>query len=68
MPILENLRFRLSSRKREAGVFKNVLCGERFLKDAFSVTVFNGYVWTVGQTGEQTKTDTCGQGLSGTVH
>ena len=53
MPILENLRFRLSSRKREAGVFKNLLCGERFLKDAFSVTVFTGYVWTVGQTGEK---------------
>ena len=60
MSILENLRFRLSSRKREAGVFKNLLCGERFLKDAFSVTVFTGYVWTVGQTGEKTKTDTCG--------
>ena len=68
MSILENLRFRLSSRKREAGVFKNLLCGERFLKDSFSVTVFTGYVWTVGQTGEKTKTDTCGQGLSGTVH
>ena len=25
--------------------------GERFLKGAFSVTVFTGYVWTVGQTG-----------------
>ena len=68
MPTLENLRFRLSSRKREAGVFKNLLCGERFLKDAFSVTVFTGYVWMVGQTGEKTKTVTCGQGLSGTVH
>ena len=27
--------------------------GERFWKDEFSVTVFTGYVWAVGQTGEK---------------
>ena len=67
MVILENLPFRLSSRKGEAGVFKNLHSGGRFLKDAFSVTVFIGYVWTVGQTREKTKTDTSGQGLSRAV-
>ena len=34
------------------GVFKNPHSGERFWKDAFSVTVFTGYVWTEGQTEE----------------
>ena len=34
-------------------VFKNLHSEERFWKDAFSVTVFTGYVWTVGRTGEK---------------
>ena len=37
--------------------FKNDLpAGERFWKDALSVTVFTGYVWTVDQTGGEKKT------------
>ena len=44
--------FRPSSRKRQAGrVSKNLRSAGCFWKDAFSVTVFTGYVWTVGQTG-----------------
>ena len=38
---------------RIEGVFENIHSGERFWSDAFSVTVFNGYVLTVGQTGEK---------------
>ena len=39
-----------------------------FWKDAFSATLFTGYVWMVGQTrgknlGFQTKMDTCGKAL-----
>ena len=34
-------------------VFKNLHSEERFWKDAFSVTVFTGYVWTIGRTGEK---------------
>ena len=34
-------------------VFKNLHSEESFWKDAFSVTVFTGYVWTVGRTGEK---------------
>ena len=61
----ENLRFRPSTCKQEPSVFKNFHSGERFWKDAFSVIVFTGDVWTVGQTkGKylrfQTKTDTYG--------
>ena len=64
----ENLRFRPSTCKQEASVFKNFHSGERFWKDAFSVIVFTGYVWTVGQTKEkyirfQTKTDSCWRGI-----
>ena len=39
--------------KRKAGVFKNLNSGELFWKKAFSVTVFTGHEWTVGQTGEK---------------
>ena len=35
----ENLPFRPSTRKRKPGIFKNLHFGERFEKDAFSVTV-----------------------------
>ena len=66
--VLENRRFRASTRKRKAVVFENLRFLKRFWKDPFSVTVFTGYVWTVDQIGEnirfQTKTDTCGPGLS----
>ena len=36
--LFENLRFRSSTGTR---------------KEAFSVTVFTGYVWTIGQTGDK---------------
>ena len=36
--VFENLRFRTSTRKRKARVFKNLHSGERFWKDPFSVT------------------------------
>ena len=50
--VVENLRFRPSTRKREANVCKNFHLGERFRKKhAFSRAVFAGYVATVGQTG-----------------
>ena len=49
--VFENLRFRRSTRERVVGVIKNLHCGERFLKDAFSVNVSIGYAWTVRQTG-----------------
>ena len=42
--VLENLRFRPSTRKREAAYFKNLPSGERFWKDAFSVTEFTEYI------------------------
>ena len=68
--VFVNLYFRPSTSKRKASVFKNDLhSGERVSKDPFSVTVFTGNGWTVGQTGEkktlrfQTKTDACRRGL-----
>ena len=63
--VFENLRFRPSTRKWKAGVFKTLHSGERFLKRSiFGVTVFTGCVWTVGKTGGknirfQTKTGLC---------
>ena len=65
---LENLRFRPSTCKQEASVFKHFHSGERFWNDVFSLIVFTGYVWAEGQTkGKclrfQTKTDTCGRGI-----
>ena len=52
--VLEKVRFRPSTRvrKQEAGFLKNLHSGERFWKDAFSVTAFTEYVWMVGQTGK----------------
>ena len=44
--VFENLRFGPSTRKWEAGVFKNLHSEERFWKAAFLRTVFNRYVWT----------------------
>ena len=49
MIVIENLHFRPSTRKRKAGVFKNLHSGERFWKDTLSMTFFTGHVWTVGQ-------------------
>ena len=49
-------------------VFQNLHSEECFWKDASSVTVFTGYVWTVLQTVEkknlrfQIRKDTCGRG------
>ena len=52
--VLENLRlFSSSTHKREAGAIENLHAGERLWKDAFSVILFTGYVWAVGQTGEK---------------
>ena len=52
--VSEKVRFGPSTRvrKQEAGFLKNLLSGERFWKDAFSVTVSTEYVWMVGQTGK----------------
>ena len=52
-----------------ASIFKSLHSAESLCKDAFLVTIFTEYLWTVGQTGEknlcfQTKMDTCGQALS----
>ena len=44
--VFENLRFGPSTRKWEAGVFKNLHSEERFWKAAFLGTVFARYVWT----------------------
>ena len=46
--VFVNIPFRPFTRKRKAGVFKNLHSGDRFGKDMFSVTVFTGYVWTEG--------------------
>ena len=67
--VFEILGIHTYTRKRKAGVFKNLNSGELFWKDAFSVTVFTGHEWTVGQTGEKKspfkkKTDSCGWGLN----
>ena len=70
--VLEKLRFRPSTRKREAGFFKNLHSGERLWKDAFSVTVFTEFIRVDGRTNRkkkypliQTNRDKCGQGLGG---
>ena len=44
--VFENLRFGPSTRKWEAGVFKNLHSEERFWKAAFWGTVCTRYVWT----------------------
>ena len=49
--VFENLRFGPSTRKWEAGVFKNLHSEERFWKAAFWGTVFTRYVWTVPKQG-----------------
>ena len=49
--VFENLRFRPSTRKRKARALKLFTLQSVFEKDAFSVTVFTGYMWTVNQTG-----------------
>ena len=51
--IFRNLYFRSFISKQKDGVFKNLHSGERFWKDPFLVTVFTGYVWTIGETGEK---------------
>ena len=67
--VFGNLRFRPSTRKQVANVFKKFHSGDFFRNDAFLETVFTEYVWTVGQSGEKTlrfptKMDnTCGLGL-----
>ena len=52
--VLENLRFRPSTRKREAGLFNNLHSGELFEKMHFQWRFSaNTYMWTVGQTGKK---------------
>ena len=67
--VFKNLCFHSSTRVHRSGVFKNLHPGGRFWNATFSVTVFTGYVWTVGQNGGknlcfQTKMDTCGWRLA----
>ena len=51
----------------------NLYSGERFWKDAFSVTVYSGYVWTQDQSKEEknlrflNKTDTCRRSLNPSI-
>ena len=45
---LENIWFRLSRRIHELDGFKKIHSGERFQKDAVSVSGFTGFVWTEG--------------------
>ena len=58
--VFENLRFSSSTRKKKKPVSRKSPLWRAFLKRS----IFIGYVWTVGQTGEkknirfQTKTDT----------
>ena len=66
--VLENFRFRPSTRKRVASVFKDLHSLWRaFLKRCVFGDVFSGYVSTVGQTRRtkilrfQTKMDSCGR-------
>ena len=62
-------RFRPSTRKRKADVFKNLHTGERFWKGTFSVTVFTELVSVDGKLNRrknihfQPKTDTCDEAL-----
>ena len=68
--VLENLRFRSSTRKREAGYFKISTLENVFEKMHLRwQNSPDTYVWTVGQTGKKwiNKPDTCEQGLSGAV-
>ena len=68
--VFDNLRFCPSTRKRKAGVFKNVHYGERFLK----ICVFGDRFQGIREDGRsnpekknirfQTKTDTCGWALT----
>ena len=57
--VFRTLRFHSSTRVQQNGVFKNLHSGERFRKNAFSVTAFTGEKYLRFQT----KTDTCEQGL-----
>lgn len=52
--VIKNLQFHPSTRIQQIGIFQNVHSGDKIWKDAFSLTVFTGYVWTpVGQTAEE---------------
>ena len=48
-------RFRPSTRKRKADVFKSLHSGERFRKGAFSVTVFTELVSVDGRLNRRKK-------------
>ena len=62
--VVENLRFRPSTRKREANVCKNLHLAERFRKKNMR---FRGRFHRIRVDGRyirlQTKTDTCGRGF-----
>ena len=65
--VFENLRFRPSTSKRKAGVFKKSLLWRAFLKryvfgDRFHLIRVDGRPnWRKKNIGFQTKTDTCGR-------
>ena len=64
--MFEILPFRPPTVKWKADVFKDLHSVECSWKDAFSVTLFTGYVWTVGQTSgkpsfSQKTADMCGR-------
>ena len=66
--VLENLRFRSSTRKREAGYFKISTLENVFEKMHLRwQNSLNTYVWQEDKPVNKTKPDTCGQGLSGVV-
>lgn len=47
--IFKKLCFHLSTKAQQNGILKNLHSGERFWKDAFSVTIFTGFVWMESQ-------------------
>ena len=60
--VFEKFRFSPSTRTHENGVLKKLHYWERFLKVAFSVTLFIGYMWAEGVAAKKKlrfQTETC---------
>lgn len=53
--IFKKLCFHLSTKAQQNGILKNLHSGERFWKDAFSVTIFTGFVWMESQSMRRKK-------------
>lgn len=53
--IFKKLYFHLSTKAQQNGILKNLHSGERFWKDAFSVTIFTGFVWMESQSMRRKK-------------